>query len=939
MKKNLTYRRTVLARSVLAACGASALAFMAAQPVLEQTAPASLNRVEITGSSIKRIAAEGALPVSVITAEEIKSTGVTSAVDLIRKLTTVQGSTGESASVGGGSFGFSGVSIHNIGETRTLVLLNGKRLAQFGGQSLTGFAAGFDLNSIPLSAIARVELLTDGASALYGADAIAGVVNFITKQNSTDGDVTIGFSRPAAGAEERRISATKGFGTLEKDGFNVMLSFGHDERTQLFATDRNFGATGKATFEFNGKQYRKQQFSASPIPANATDDNGQLINPFQKRTGNCAPKSFRVIEPYNDGTGLVDDYCGFDFVGELEIYPERKRDNFMASGVKKIGDHELYADLLFARTQQISRIAPVPGGISIPAGSALHNQYLLPLGITGDSTAFYRLFDLGKRTNDDTSEFTNIVLGSKGLLAGWDYNAYYTRSVSDVKGNISGNAGALAIRRLRTSGLLDPFVGPGQQSAAAQAAINTTRYSGYWDGGVSTFDSLSLSGSREIFRMSNGPAMLGTGINFNRENFESKPSLFAQGKLADPVAGTLCDPAAGVKCDQRFGDSSASPAYSANRTSQGIFGELVLPLAKNLEVGAALRYDNYSDFGSANTAKGSFRWTPASNLLIRGSVGTGFHAPTVPQVNASLRDFGVTSDKYLCTSALQAVATANGAVCQPGNRQYDQLAGGNPALQPEKSTQATLGFRFEPNQSVTFGADLWHVGIENSFGQLSEQLVFANPGAFPKSFGKKTDVGTGITYLAFLADNQNLGNSYATGIDLDFSARTKTSFGLLSGQFTMTHMIREESQLEKNGPYFSAISNFAELGTVTLRNKGRISTTLKTADWSHTLGVNFQSGYTDQETSAELLDAAGNVVAVEKIRVEVPTFYTADFQTTWAPSGKPWSISGGVLNLLDTTPPFVPSTGGLNRGQQFGFDDRYFDSRGRTFYINASYKF
>jgi iron complex outermembrane recepter protein len=314
MKKNLTFRRTVLARSVLAACGASALAFMAAQPVLAQTAPTSLNRVEITGSSIKRIAAEGALPVAVITAEEIRATGVTSAVDLVRKLTTVQGSTGESASVGGGSFGFSGVSIHNIGETRTLVLLNGKRLAQFGGQSLTGFAAGFDLNSIPLSAIARVELLTDGASALYGADAIAGVVNFITKQNSTDGDVTIGFSRPASGAEEKRISATKGFGTLETNGFNVMLSFGHDERTQLFATDRNFGATGKATFEFNGKQYRKQQFSASPIPANATDDNGQLINPFQKKTGSCAPKSFRVIEPYNDGSGLVDDYCGFDFV-------------------------------------------------------------------------------------------------------------------------------------------------------------------------------------------------------------------------------------------------------------------------------------------------------------------------------------------------------------------------------------------------------------------------------------------------------------------------------------------------------------------------------------------------------------------------------------------------------------------------------------------------
>jgi iron complex outermembrane recepter protein len=937
MKKNLTFRRSLLSRSVLAACGASAMAF-AMQSANAQNAP-SLERVEITGSSIKRIAAEGALPVMVMTAEEIKSSGATSATDLVKKISTVQGSTGESASVGGSTFGFSGVSIHNVGETRTLVLLNGKRMAQFGGQTLTGFAAGFDLNSLPLSAIDRVELLTDGASAIYGADAIAGVVNFITKRNSTEGDVTIGYSRPAGGAEERRFSASKGFGSLEKDGYNVMLTFGHDERTQLNAVDRNFGNTGKVLFTFNGKQYRKQQFSASPIPANATDDNGQLINPTQKTTGSCAPKSFRVIEPYNDGSGLVDDYCGFDFVGELEIYPIRKRDNFLASVAGKVGDQELYADLLLSRTQQTSRIAPVPGGIAVDAGTPLHTQYLLPLGITGDSTAFYRMFDLGKRASNDTAEFTNIVLGSKGVLANWDYNAFFTHSVSDVKGSISGYPGALAVAKLRASGLLDPFVGPGQQSAAAMTAINATSYNGYWDGGVATLDSLSVNGSKEIGRMDGGSVMLGLGANFNKEAFESKPSLFAQGKLADPVAGTLCDPANGIKCDQRFGDSAATPPYSASRTSQGIFGELVMPINKTLEVGANLRFDRYSDFGNATTAKGTFRWTPSSNFLVRGSLGTGFHAPTVPQVNATPRDYGVTSDKYTCTPALLAVATANGAICQPGNRQYDQLAGGNPDLKPEKSKQATLGFRFEPNSSMSFGADLWHVSIEDTFGQLTEQLVFGNPGNFPKSWGKKLDIGTGKTYLAFVADNQNLGNSVATGIDLDFSARTKTSFGQLSGQFTMTHMMREVSQLEKGGVYYSAIGDFSDLGTVTFKNKGRIATSLKTGDWSHTFGVNFQSGYLDQATDVELLDAAGNPTAVESIRMEVPTYYSYDWQTTWNPVGKKWSVTGGVQNLFDTAPPFVPSTGGSNRGQQFGFDDRYYDSRGRTFYINATYKF
>ena len=194
MSGSARFKRTTLCAGLVIAFGGLVIA---PGGVLAQET--SLERVEITGSSIKRIAAEGALPVMVMKAEEIKASGVTSAVDLVKKLSSVQGSTGESAAVCGQSFGFSGISIHNIGETRTLVLLNGKRLAQFGGQTLTGFAAGFDLNSIPLSAIDRVEMLTDGASALYGADAIGGVVNFITKRDSVEGDVTIGISHPAGG--------------------------------------------------------------------------------------------------------------------------------------------------------------------------------------------------------------------------------------------------------------------------------------------------------------------------------------------------------------------------------------------------------------------------------------------------------------------------------------------------------------------------------------------------------------------------------------------------------------------------------------------------------------------------------------------------------------------------------------------------------------------
>lgn len=949
------HKRTKVCSAVLLALGGAA--GLTSAPAFGQ---ATLERVEITGSSIRRIDAETALPVQIIKREQIEKTGATSVVDLLQKLPAIQGSFGESSGVGAGT-AFNGVSIHNIGETRTLVLLNGRRLTQFGGQSLTGFAAAVDLNAIPFAAIERIEILTDGASALYGADAIAGVVNFITRRYTNEGDVTVGYSQPRGGARETRVSISKGFGDINTDGFSVMLSAQHDERTKLNATDRNFGNTARVTFkDAGGRLLRAQNTTPSAIPGNVLADNGvEAKNLTLLAGGQCPDKTIRVTEDYAldaDGDGVdenyTDDYCSFNFVGELEIYPVRKRDTVLATINKKVGDQELYADVLFAKSQAISRIAPVPGSIVIPTGSALFNQYLAPAGfggadldgdgVAGDGTlVFYRLFDLGKRTSDNRSKFYDFALGSKGQLFGWDYNASYSHSESDAKENIAGYPGARAVARLRASGLLDPFVGPGQQTPAAQAAINATAYNGYWDGGTAKLDTVALRGSRELMNLSAGPMLLGAGISFQKEKFQSKPSLFAQGKLADPVAGTLCDPTAtpAIPCDQRFGDEAATEPYGADRKAYGLFGELVIPVTKTLEATTSVRFDDYSDFGNATTAKASFRWTPSKGLLVRGSVGTGFHAPTVPQVNASLQPFGVTNDPYQCTAELLQVAQSLNANCQPGRKQYDQFAGGNPDLKPEKSRQASLGIRFEPSADASFGADLWHVQIRDSFGQLSEDEVFANPLKYQDSFTTKADTGTGVVYLAFKADNRNLGKAFYTGLDLDATGRAKLGFGDLTSNAALTYMIRETQQLQENGAYYSAIGNHNELGSVTFRWQGRWTNTLTVGNWTHTLQANFKSGYTDAPSRVEILDANGNVTgAINNYRLEIKRSATLDWQTQWRPV-KSLLLTVGVLNVFDTKPPLSISTGGLNRGQQFGFDDRYYDSRGRIAYVNASYKF
>src|SRR4051812_1398272 len=355
------FRRSVVSRAAITALWGTAAMLSAQETLAQQT---SLERVEITGSAIRRVDAETALPVVVIQRADIERSGATSVVDLMQRLPSIQGSTGESASVGGETFGFSGISVHDLGESRTLVLLNGHRMAIFGGQTLTGFAAGFDLNALPIAAIERVEVLTDGASALYGSDAVAGVVNFITKRGTTDGQVSVGYSAPQGGAKETRFSVTKGLGDLDKDGWNVLASYAHDERTKLDSRKRDFASTGKVLFSNGGQTYRIQQYSASPIPANVVDDNGNLVSPYRITNGACPEKTFRVI----DGS---DDFCGFDFVGELEIFPVRKRDAVFLSFTMNLGAHQAYAALLVSQSKQTSRIAPVPGSISIPAGTPL----------------------------------------------------------------------------------------------------------------------------------------------------------------------------------------------------------------------------------------------------------------------------------------------------------------------------------------------------------------------------------------------------------------------------------------------------------------------------------------------------------------------------------------------------------------------------------------
>jgi iron complex outermembrane receptor protein len=910
-------------------------------PALAQDTP---QRVEVTGSAIKRVDAEGAVPVQILRREEIERSGATSVTELIQRLPTMQGATTESASVGGGGGGFSGASVHNIGETRTLVLLNGRRLAQFGGQTLTGFGAAIDLNTLPLSAIERVEVLTDGASALYGSDAIAGVVNFITRRNSQMGDITAGYSDPRGnGAEEQRLSISKGFGDLDKDGFNVFLTLSADKRKPLNAADRLAAKTGVINFDANGKRYQAFLGSPSAIPGNVLDDAGDIVSPYYLKNGSCAPGNVKSTDPATGKTA-----CYFDFVAQLEIFPERERQSFMTGADVKLGqNHTLYADLLLSKTKSTGIIAPVPGSVSIPMTSPLFAEYLTPVSgmsgstFTDDTVAFYRVSDLGRRADINKSDFSSVVLGSRGVFGEWDYDAGITYSKSDFKNSISGYPGALALSRLRGSGLLNPFVGPGEMPQASLDAVRAITYNGYWDGGTSELTSIDARGTRSLMNLSGGPLQIATGVSAYQEKFQGKPSLFAQAKLADPVLGTLCDPNDATKpCDQRFGDAAAIVPYAADRKAYGIFAELNAPLTKSFELNGAIRFDDYSDFGNTTNGKVTMKWRPGTGLLLRGSVGTGFKAPTVPQLKAALQSYGVTSAPYDCTPALAAVAASLNAQCQPRGRQYDVVAGGNSLLKPEKSKQGTLGIVFEPSRNMSIGADVWWVGIRDAFGQISEQEAFDNPASYPGSWTTQLDIATGVNYLAYNQANLNLGKAYYSGIDLDLQGRADTGIGKLMTRLVATYMLRERVQLTPGGQYFNPIGvNEASLAYVTFRWQGRAEAELQTGKWSNSLAVNFKSGYADAVANVEVLGADGAGTGdFEDVQLRIKKYTTLDWRTSYQ-LNKNLSFTAGVLNLLDEKVPLSLAEGGSGKGQMFGYDDRYHDIRGRTIYVNANFKF
>jgi iron complex outermembrane recepter protein len=922
-------RRIGAGKSIGGAC--CGLALGVALPVLPQQDPAvpvRVEKIEVTGSNIsRRIDAETALPVTVITREEIRNSGVTTAAELLDKVSAINGG-GYNLSQGIGDSstpGLSAVSLRGLGSNNTLVLLNGRRLSNYAFNAVGGGTV--NLNQIPLGAVERVEVLKDGASAIYGTDAIGGVINFILRKDYQGAEVTAyGAWTDGGGGNTHNYSVAAGYGDIDKNRFNVLATLEYQKDEELKASQRAFASTGIRPDLGIGST------SGNTVPANFRY-HGASYNVTAAQ--GCLPSASSYQVDMNTGAlAPLQTSCRYDFTNVIDIAPPGERKTFFTRGVSQLpGENQAFVEYHLNRNEFLFSASETPvadflgnGDFRYPASGIYYPSSLnLPdrsvLHPTGALPIAWRLRDAGMRTDRVNSEESRLVAGFQGAFAGWDYNTAFSRSTSHVTDNyINGYVRESVLAQGFATGIIDPFSGR-PQTAAALALIDAAKINEKIrdsDAKVTSFDGKI---SRELWQTAHGPVAIAIGADHRKEEIEERPSEVLYSGDILGAGGNL------------------PPTTHAQRTIGALFTELNVPLLKDLEAQLAARYDRYSDFGSTVNPKVALRWTPTKAVLMRASYGTGFRAPTLSDLFLPpIATFtGTRSDPIRCPQATPVGDFVNPDVeCDGLPAQF----GGSPSLQPEKSRQWSFGAILEPAKGISLAVDYWSIRRRNTIGTPSEDTLFdvyavADPLTANGHFVRRARLPDGscagdgdvptpanvpcaIDHVLEL--QENLGKYNVSGIDVSTTWRgSLPSFGRLTFRLEGTYMLQYRYQREKDGPYFDNVGNSSDNGAMA-RWRHYATLNWRFGDWGATLAQNFVLGYRDEDNQS----APRRVGSCE----------TFDLQGLWD-AWRGLSVTLGVRNVFNRDPPASRQ----GRSFQIGYDPRYFDPRGRTLHLGLRYAF
>jgi iron complex outermembrane receptor protein len=881
-----------------------------------------MGRVEITGSNIKRTQQEGPASTQILTRKDIQQSGKTSVADVVRSLSADNNGSISGSFTNGFAGSASGVSLRGLSVNSTLVLINGRRTAPY-GLGDDGQRSFVDLNTIPLGAVDRIEVLKDGASAIYGSDAIAGVVNIILRETFEGKTISgsLGTSGHGDGAL-RTASGTFGFGNLETDKYNYFFSIDAKQSNQILQKDRpEYLGTADAR-PWGGRDQRAGATTSSntggssfvgtvrPVDANGSTIPGRGI---QNLPG-CA--NIDRSTSINSGGG-----CLWDPIkdGYQTVQPETQNINLFGRGTLKLSnDMQAYSEVGLFNSQ--AKTFTTPSALTSAGFDLINNrvinsgtgpgQLLLPIGHPDNpfpnNRARPRWVDPNRpRASDLDTTVTRLLVGVKGTSYGWDYdsgllyaqsktertqNGYYRASALQTAINDGsfriGQAGAL--NSAQTLGFVSPEL---KNSATTKLAL--------WD----------FKGTREFGQLPGGPIGIAIGGELRHESTDSEATPFTD---INDIVG--------------LGYASAR----ASRNISSLYTELALPVIKQLEFQLALRTDQYSDFGNSTTPKIGFKFTPIQQLAIRGTYAEGFRAPGPAESGTS----AVSAFTTFARDPVRCPVTNLSADCADG-KNVGAVTVGNQNLKPEKSQSYSLGFILEPIKNTSVSVDYWRIVRKNEITGSDAASIIADPSKFPDATvvrGEPTSDFPGLVgpILLVKAPYINAGQTRTSGVDIDLRSRFDlNSYGRMTAGLTVSQMF--EFKRTTNGETQNFVGTHGDTNLSgnggTPRTRASASLAWDRGPFNLTTSVNYVSGIEDKnQAGGECLD--NDPVTGKPLKnCRIASFTTVDLFGRWDVT-KQWQVTAAVANLFDRLAPLdVQTYGRINYNpslHQSGAVGRYF---------------
>lgn len=925
-------RSVALCNLITAGLGSYLLPYPAllAQEASVTNAPATLDKVTIVGSLLTYSSeTETAQPVRIIDSIEIERSPARNVAELLRREPSMNfGGFNGVADGAVGTSGAQGVSLRGLGPEATLVLLNGRRVASLGNYAGSAENSFVDLNTFPLLMVDSVQILKDGASATYGADAVGGVIDIRTKRRVSGGEMFVEYGDTTHRDDTSIKQGSITWGALNAKT-DVFVGFSYYQRNALYERDRDFSASADQrprggqdgrSFSNNPGYFAVPRtnavLQASGIAAGLTDDI-VLVSPG-RGAGGTSPVNSWVA---GDVISLYDDprVGGFDFneytiaIGAREQFSGYFNANHWLVDEDRLA---IFGDVLANRVTTESAQAPGPvsnfgdEGIVIPASNVYN-----PFGVDISGSSRYRPTEGGPRFTTLSTDYVRLVGGFRGTISSisvnWEGAAWYNESNSDDVGRYVSRSGFNAALALPGAAAYNPFASSQNEFAGNVAALDavgarvetTTHFASKLYGG-----DFRLTG--EHVELPAGKISWAAGGEFRREEWTRTPDPILAG--GDLIGFFATDP---------------EPPFANDRDIASGFGEVRVPLFSpaqkitglyRLSVNGAGRYESYSDIGSTAVPKACIQWHPFNDeLMLRGTWGQGFRAPSLIQVNPQF----VSQGGVIIVDSLPGGPTTGTAF------ETSVVATGNPNLQPEDSETVSMGWIYSPKyvRNLSLGMDFWQTDRKGIVGGPNWQEIVDNDPLDPRI---ERDPGTG-EIIRIVSQLNNGGRYTVRGVDFDvqyvFATDNAGEFVLKVGATYVDSfkIIYPGSQVSLQAVGDGVEAAAAPDAYLRWAGNGSLFWTFKNL----TIGGNAQ--YVDSVLEEYDYDPVTDASILHR----VPAYFRFDMQASYQ---LPWrtKLTVGVNNVLDVDPPLSAFYSSSS-----GYLTSLYDPTGRFVYFNVTKKF